>query len=89
MSTAHWNGTVVRVGESGDNDVDSNLTMEQMELRELSQRTAIDDLHEEFRDTIKRVEVVCKPRMQAREEEIVQKKKEKLRRNQEKQTRAK
>ena len=80
VSAVHWNGHKFRVGETGDGAGDDvELTEEEMELREAAAGVASLEMANEFGDMIARVESVCKPRMAARNAELLERKNEKLR----------
>ena len=85
VSAAHWNGSVFRVGETGDG-VEDSLTEEEEDLRVASAAKEADEIHNEFSDMVTRVEQVCMPRMKAREAQILERNTEKLRKNFELQT---
>ena len=85
MSTAHWNGTTFRSGESTDQDIhDAETDCDEDDLLQIS--LEIDDLRNqfnediranlevEFLETVLRVEEICKPQMIERELAIVERK---------------
>ena len=87
MSVAHWNGSVFRVGEEGedglfaDAEADDELNDGVNELIEAAAQEKIDAAIEvEFRQMVQDVESTCMPRMAEREELIKQKKMERFKR---------
>ena len=88
MSTAHWNGTVFRIGETGDYVPASGSQDEDEKLaalvREIAQQALLS-----FSPLVEDIQRICVPRMQARKEEILQGKIDRLHRARKKQTQAK
>ena len=78
MSVAHWNGTVFRLGETGDGVVDTDLTEDEQELAKLAHSLALEQLHNEFSPLVEHALRVCQPRMFEREERIRAEKKARL-----------
>ena len=80
VSASHWNGHTFRVGERGDEvDDDTDLSEEEVQLRQIATAAASFQIQTEFGDMVARVEAVCKPRMAARNAELLEKKNQKLR----------
>ena len=79
MSVATWNGTVFRVGETGDGaSCSNNLQPDEIELCRLSREVQLADLKLEFSDMVKKVQEVCQPRMIEREQRLIEAKKRKF-----------
>ena len=86
MSTAHWNGTVFRSGESTEQNIEadadsdegaelmSQLSLEIEDLKNQFNDEIRANLETEFLETVVRVEEICKPRMIERELAIFERK---------------
>ena len=77
MSVAHWNGTVYRLGETGDGVTD-DLTEDDQELASLARSLALLEIDIEFTPLVLHVLSHCQPRMCEREERIREEKKKRL-----------
>ena len=69
MSTAHWNGTIFRVGEEGVSArvwPGPGYSIEELKLEDIH----VANLTQEFSGSVLEVEAICKPRMLLRENTI-------------------